>query len=203
MASSPIDICNMALDHLNQENITSLDENTKSAKKCKMWYDDTRRALLMNLNATFSIERGFLSEIQDYEPIYGYDKAYALPPDCLQVLNLGSPIADNLYQIEGKNFYCTYALEDVGIRYIKDVEDVKAYDSEFVKLFALALAEEICIPLTEDWEKKRNIMAMRKEKYIECSTKYGRDNRITVINKPRYREAKIFAEIENTNNFLR
>ena len=199
MIESDVHICNLALDHLNQKNITSLDEETKISKKCKQWYDLVRKSLLTNLNASFSIGRAVLPEIKNFVPIYGYEKGYALPTDCLQVLNLGNPLENEMYQIEGGYFYCNRDIQNVEVRYIKDVKDVTKFDSEFVELFALALAEAICVPLTEDLEKRNMLRQLKKEKYIECSAKYGRDNRITVINKPRYRESKMFAEILNSD----
>ncbi len=199
MIVSDINICNLALDHLNQKNITSFDENTKESKKCKQWYDLVRKSLLTNLNASFSIFRAVLPEIKDFVPIYGYEKAFMLPKDCLQVLNLGNPVDNEMYQIEANYFYCDSSIQKVEIRYIKDIKDVSMFDAEFIELFALALAEVICVPLTEDLEKRNMLRQLKKEKYIECSTKYGRDNRITVINKPRFREAKIFPEIPNSD----
>lgn len=203
MIISDVDICNLALDHLNQANITSLDEGSKSSKKCKFWYDVVRKSLLMNINASFSIKRAVLAEVVNFVPIYGYEKAYALPDDCLQVLNLESPLNDEFYQIEGNYFYCNKQNNNLHIRYIADIKDVSVFDAEFVNLFSLALAEVLCVPLTEDLEKRNFLRQLRKEKYIECSTKYGRDNRITVINKPGYRGAKIFPYILSSNYPLR
>lgn len=197
MITSDTDICNLALDYLNVRNITSRDENTKSAKKCDAWYDIVRKSLLLNLNASFSIERATLSEVRNFVPVYGYGKAYALPKDLLQVLNLGNPLADNLYQIEGDYFYCDDSVERVDIRYISDCKTVTKYDSEFIDLFALRLAEKICIPLTEDIEKMNWIKQLAQQKYIETSTKYGRDNRLVVINRPKYRQAKLNSEIQD------
>ena len=137
MAQSVLDICNMALDYCNTRNITSIDESTKEAKKCKAWYDVVRKSLLMNLNATFSIKRAVLSEYADYVPVYGYGKAYVLPRDLLQVLNLGNPIDDKYYQIEGQYFYCDESIENVQIRYIADITDVTKFDSEFCDCLAL------------------------------------------------------------------
>lgn len=148
-----VDICNMALDQLNQANITSLDENTKQSKKCRQWYDVTRQSLLLNMNASFSIARAVLPEVVGFATMNGYEKAYMLPKNCLQVLSVGDPIQDELYQIEGEYFYCNYENSPC-IKYIKDVTDVSQMDSEFVQLFALALAEAICVPLTEDIEKE-------------------------------------------------
>lgn len=203
MANSILDICNMALDYCNIRNITNIEDNTKEAKKCKAWYDTVRKSLLTNLNASFSIKRATLAEIEDYKQVYGYSKAFALPKDCLQVLNLGDPLADNLYQIEGQYFYCDEKIKQVRIRYIADIEDVAKFDSEFCDCLALKLAEKICLPLTEDEQKMQFIKQLAQQKYIETSTKYGRDNRMVIINKPHYRASKVFDGICNFNYPIR
>lgn len=203
MATADIDICNMALDYCGTRNITALDEKTKEAKKCNMWYDTVRKSLLMNLNASFSIKRARLAQIADFVPIYGYGKAFAFPRDLLQLLNIGSPIDDNLYQIESDGLYCDESIKAVNIRYIADIKDVTEYDAEFCDLFALRLAEKICMPLTNDREQAAYIKQLAQQKYIECSTKYGRDNKIVVINDPKYRKSKIYAENFNCNHPIR
>lgn len=134
---------------------------------------------------------------------FGYGKAYVLPRDLLQVLNLGSPLDDNLYQIEGQYFYCNESIKQVSIRYIADITDVTKFDSSFCDCLALKLAEKICLPLTEDEQKTQFIRQLAQQKYIETSTKYGRDNRMIVINKPRYRNSKIFSESSNFNYPIR
>ena len=166
-----------------------------------MWYDIVRRSLLLNINASFSIKRAVLAEVVNQEIVYGYAKAYALPPDCLQVLNLDSPLTDRYYQIEGNCLYCNQNYDDelVKIRYIADVEDITKFDSEFCDCLALKLAEKICSPLTEDEQKTAMLKQLAQQKYIEASAKYGRDNRMIVINKPLYREAKEFPEIKDYN----
>ena len=197
MITSALDICNMALDYCNVKNLTSFDENTKQSMKCKMWYDTVRKGLLMNMNASFSIKRAVLPVVANFTPIYGYKKAFSLPYDCLQVLNLDSPLDDKYYQIEGNYLYCNE--DEAKIRYIADVEDVTKYDAEFCDCLALKLAEKICLPLTEDEQKTNYLRELAKQKYIETTTKYGRDNRLIIINRPKYRGAKEFAGIENWN----
>lgn len=204
MITSDIDICNLALDYCNCRNITSLEEETKESKKCSAWYDIVRRSLLTNLNASFAIKRAKLVEDADYEEVFGYKKAYALPHDLLQVLNINDPIRDELYQIESDNrLYCNDDIQEVYIRYLADIQDVTKFDSDFVDLLALKLAEKICISLTEDEAKSNWIKQLAQQKYVECSTKYGNDNRLIVINTPRYRMAKMFAEIPNSNYRLK
>lgn len=201
MITSVLDICNMALDYCNVRNITAIDEKTKQSEKCRMWYDTVRKSLLLNMNASFSIKRAVLAEVADFTPVYGYTKAYALPHDCLQVLNLDSPITDRFYQIEGDYLYCNKydSDENIKIRYIADIEDVTKFDAEFCDCLALKLAEKICLPLTEDEQKTSMLKQLAQQKYVETSTKYGRDNRMIVINTPKYRHAKCFAEIQDFN----
>ncbi len=197
MITADIDICNLALDYCNVRNITSLDENTKASNKCKAWYDLVRQSLLINLNASFSIKRAKLVQIADYTPIYGYDKAYALPRDILQVLNINNPAQNIFYQIEGNYLYCNET--DINIRYIADIKDVTFFDSEFCDCLALKLAEKICLPLTENIEKANYLKQLADQKYIQCSTKYGRDNRIITLNNPSFRHSKTNPFIPNCN----
>ena len=201
MITSVIDICNMALDYCNVRNITSLEEETKQSRICARWYDTVRKSLLMNMNASFSIKRAVLPEVANYEPVYGYNKAFSLPSDCLQVLNLDSPLSDRYYQIEGNYLFCNEHSKDekIKIRYIADIQDVTKFDSEFCDCLALKLAEKICLPLTEDEQKTNILKQYAQQKYGETSTKYGRDNRMIVINEPRFRHSKVFSHIRNFN----
>lgn len=201
MITSETDICNMALDYCNTRNIASLDENTKASRVCKLWYDTVRKSLLTNINASFSIKRAVLPEVADFTPVYGYNKAYSLPSDCLQVLNLDNPRADRYYQIEGNYLYTKphNPNEKIYIRYIADVQDVTKFDADFCACLALSLAAEICSPLTEDDQKANYLKQLSTQKYIETSAKYGRDNKMIVINKPRFRRSKLFSEVQDYN----
>ena len=115
----------------------------------------------MNMNATFSIKRATLAETTNYEKVYGYDRAFALPSDLLQVLNLGNPLADEYYQIEGDYFFTNSHEKHISIRYIADVKDVTKYDAEFCDLLALRLAEKICLPLTEHYILSKYLMIVK------------------------------------------
>lgn len=201
MITSIVDICNMALDYCNVRTITAIDEDTKQSRICDRWYDTVRKSLLLNLNASFSIKRAQLVEVVNFTPVYGYSKAYALPQDCLKVLNVNSPVSDNYYQIEGNYLYYNndQPQEEVKIRYIADIQDVTKFDAEFCDCLALKLAEKICLPLSEDEQKASLLKQLAQQKYVETSTKYGHDNKMIVINKPKYRQAKYYAEIDDYN----
>ena len=211
VVSSDVEICNIALDYLNVNNITALDEGTKQAKKCKFWYPIVRNKLLTNLNASFSIARTVLAEDANYKKnyidkdkkkIYGYENAFVIPDDCLQIICVGNPLDNELYQIEGKYVFCNRQ-KTCPITYVKDITNVQLYDAHFVILFALSLAEHICLSLTEDTEKYQTIMQLAQQEYVNCSTKYGNDNKITVINEPRFRNARYFTDIKNSNRMIK
>ena len=193
MANSDVEICNLALDYLGSGSIVSRDiKSDKSAKLCDRWYDISRRSVLKDLNASFSIKRAALATVADFTPVYGYSNAFALPDKCLKILNVEDPMQLERYQIEGKYLYCDYS-DVVNVRYIYDEEDVSLYDDEFVELLALKLARNICMPLTQDLEKVNYLESLIRQKYLETSTKYGNDNRMIVVNKPRFRGYKVGA----------
>jgi len=193
MANSDVEICNLALDYLGSGNIVSREiKSDKSAKLCDRWYDISRRSVLKDLNASFSIKRAALATVADFTPVYGYSNAFALPDKCLKILNVEDPMQLERYQIEGKYLYCDYS-DVVNVRYIYDEEDVSLYDDEFVELLALKLARNICMPLTQDLEKVNYLESLIRQKYLETSTKYGNDNRMIIVNKPRFRGYKVGA----------
>lgn len=205
VVNSKTDICNMALDYIGVKNITSFDEDTKAGLECRRWYDLVRKELLINLNASFSIARAVLSVDLNYKTIsvddkcYGYENAFVLPKDCLFVLNVGDMLNVTEKQIEGKYLFADF-VDNCPIRYIKDVTDISSYDAGFVKLFALKLAEQICFPLTNDNERTNYIMQLAERQYIYASSKYGNDNKITVVNIPRFRNSRHNHSIVPTSN---
>ena len=51
---SDVDICNLALSLINQKSITSLGDLNELARKCKLWYDPSRREILEECDWTFA-----------------------------------------------------------------------------------------------------------------------------------------------------
>lgn len=59
--SSPVDLCNLALNKIKQANIESLSENSLQAERCQLVYNHVRRNLLAQYNWTFAIDRESLT----------------------------------------------------------------------------------------------------------------------------------------------
>jgi len=189
MATSPVEICNLALDYLGTNNIESLDErNNDNATLCKRWYDVTRKSLLRDLNASFSIKRASLASSAT-APLYGRTYAFPLPNDCLKLLNVDAPTDEQDYQIEGTSIlYDTEGPLD--IRYIYNATAVSQFDDEFKELLALKLALNLSTKVTQDLQRVTLLTQLLDSKYVETSTKYGTDNQVKNISRSRYRESK-------------
>lgn len=141
MVTSPTDICNLALGHLGEARITSLDEDSVSARACALHYDSVRDEVLRSHRWNFAQTRKVLAALEGGPP-FGWALQYELPVDCLRVLEVnGSEAGDVLsseYIIEGRQILTN--AEEVRLVYTRQVRDVTDYDALFVRVFALKLA---------------------------------------------------------------
>jgi hypothetical protein len=139
--SSPADICNLALAHLGEAPITSLDEDTLAARACALHYETTRDELLRSHRWNFASARAVLSRLEAI-PAFGWAYAFALPTDFLRALDVNDEEAGDLtsgeWQIEGRNLLTDW--DEVSLVYIRQIEDVSQFDALFVQAFALKLA---------------------------------------------------------------
>lgn len=198
MSNSADAICNLALDYVGTKSIVSRTEkDSNSAKLCSRWYDISRRSLLKDLQASFSIKRTSLAENFD-TPVFGYLHSYTLPHDCLKLLSINDRLDMLNYPVEQNCILCDIP-KIIYIRYVFDCQDVSSYDDEFKECLALKIASNICIPLTQDFNKQANLEARFKQKYIDTSCKYASDNKLVVVSKSRFQLAKIFDNPEIFN----
>jgi hypothetical protein len=141
MVSSATDICNLALGHLGESPIESMDEDTAAARACALFYSPTRDAAIRAHRWNFAQERLALAQ-NEATPAFGWSYAYTLPGDCLRVVELNdTEIGDVLTDecvIEGRNLLTNASTANVV--YLKRIEDVSLYDPLFVEAFAIKLA---------------------------------------------------------------
>ncbi|TQV80773.1 hypothetical protein [Denitrobaculum tricleocarpae] len=148
--TSPVEICNRALDKLGSAAITSLDDNVKSARACARMFDAVRDAELRDHQWNFATARASLPELEEV-PVYGFARQYQLPGDCLKVVEV-EPTAD--WKIEGRRLL-TNVSAPVRIKYIRRVGDTSSFDALFVETLAARMAQELCETLTQSNSKKR------------------------------------------------
>src|SRR5262245_56321034 len=86
MATSEADVCSAALQELGAAAITSLTENTDSARLCARLYPRARRHVLAEHTWNRATRRIALAQ-DATPPIYGYLFSYTLPVNCLRVMH--------------------------------------------------------------------------------------------------------------------
>lgn len=146
--NSSVDICNMALAHLGQEPIMTLDDESKASRLCKQFYDSCRHSLLRLAPWSFALKSMALAKDADTD-------SFRLPVNCLYVCK----VSTDRYILK-QNFI--WASESsIEILYVEDVEEVVNMDALFKELFALKIAKEICYNLTADL----NLTQLMENKY--------------------------------------
>lgn len=158
---SPVDICNLALGHLGEAPIASLDETNAGARACALHYSPTRDEVLRSHRWNFAIQREILTELEAV-PLFGFAHQYTLPADCLRVVEFND-------SDEGDWISSPFAIEDgklltddseARVVYIRREEDVSKYDPLFCKALAAKLAVELSESIRGSSGKTGDLLAL-------------------------------------------
>lgn len=190
MPTSVIDICNLALLRLGHDEITSLNEKSKEARYCSRFFDRTRRATLRSHPWNWAERFATLSLLN--LTVTDYDYVYALPTDCLRVIQVvnpvmairasspslrvdpGAQIGYEIRSIEGAGKVLVTSQADAEIRYVADITDPNAFDEQFIDALAHRLASEMAVPLAgkpslQKSELQLFILTLNEGKTIDAS----------------------------------
>src|SRR5210317_2378918 len=116
--SSVVQICNIALTNVGETKIAALNEENERARVVNLRYEDCRDSVLRSHPWNCAVHRVELSA-DVTAPAWGYAKRFALPADCLRVLDIENYFEE--YEVEGR-----YILTDstaVKLKYIKKITD--------------------------------------------------------------------------------
>ena len=165
---SSVEICNLALDQLKEDSISSIESPTTNIEVlCKRWYDQVRRAVLRKHPWNFAIKRASLAELAT-APEFEYAKQFQLPSDYIRLLTVGTYGNQKRYQLENNKIL----IDDVSgltaagalpIRYIYDFTTVTQMDPLFIDVLAVELAIRISYQITGSGTKGRDLMATLAE----------------------------------------
>lgn len=160
---SVIEICNLALAHIGQGSINDLEELSPQAKKCNLFYTNTRDSMLRQFPWNFSTKSILLSQIDTVTP--GWDYTYQYPPTVLwlrKVFEIGNvdPDIPNEYEIvtTGTEKYICCDLYQAYAKCTIRVEDTTLFDPLFSEVLTYKLAMDLCMPLTNSSNKTQEIM---------------------------------------------
>lgn len=159
MATDPtvLGIANQALSLMGVTvPVDDFDDDNTEARMCKLWYDQSRRALLTEAEWPFATETATLNQIStdSFEPLrrtYGY----TLPDDLLAIREIWSGnLIDNprdriRFEFEVYNGLRVLVSDEteVSIVYTVDVEDPLQFTPLFIEALAAGLAAKLSMAL--------------------------------------------------------
>ena len=155
--ASDVEICNRALQKVGAKRISSLTENSVSARACNAAYEPVKKALLEKHEWGFSIKRDALAADAS-APSWGRENAFQVPADFIRLChNYPEDVVntDDLI-VEGQKIY-TDLDAPLYIRYVSDITDPNEMHPLFRELFATELALELCEQLTQSNTKKESL----------------------------------------------
>ena len=152
--ASPVDICNLALDRLGQGTIASILAPTVPMEDiCARWYDQTRRELLREYIFNFARKPAILTVNVNAPSHPDFATGYNLPVDLIRLLTIGDrilyggntptqffTISDGILYDDGNTDPAVAGLQ---IEYIYDAVTVAKFDSLFIKVLTLQLADNM------------------------------------------------------------
>lgn len=150
MATANVDIANSALIKLGAPLISSLTENSKSAKVMNAQYERIRKKLISLHTWNFSTFRVALAATIN-TPAFEFQKEFAIPSDCLRVFDTdlceGEPWKVEFNTDNNRVIVCNAT--SLKIKYAKDITDPTKFPPFFEEVFAWMLASEGCYSLTQ------------------------------------------------------
>lgn len=127
-------VYNKALSLIGEYVITEGDTTSTQAVLCIRFYTDARDEVLESHPWNFAKAIVIISEESD-RPIFGYDRKYAEPSDCLRVLtcdnSLGSDVSRKQAGVPAWESKSGYIHADAGATPSSWVTDTKYYDGQF------------------------------------------------------------------------
>lgn len=174
--TSPVEICNLALDMLKQAPINSIETPvTQSEYVMARWYDTVRQECLRSHPWKFAITRAVLTPDLSATPPFGYAYAYNLPSDYIRLISIGDDYIDNikrLYEVE--NYQLLLASSDdttdgstIYVRYLYDATEVTKFDPLFIMYLTLQLA----LNLVNKFSISTAIQQKLEAAYLDVETK--------------------------------
>jgi len=145
MAATQVNIVNIALRSIGVTRISSMSDDVEAQRVMTDLYNHIRDEMLVIHPWNFAICYSDTLAENATDPNFDYDYSYALPSDCLRVIELED--AADEFKIVAGNLYTD--TEDSKIKYIKQVTTTSSFSKAFVTAFAARLAAEACYSLTE------------------------------------------------------
>lgn len=149
MAETTTTISNMALAAFGAKTLDDFDTDTSNeAIKSRLFYSQTREALLRSYDWPFAVTRISLAEHTD-SPAFEWDNKFKLPDDYSRLTNdytvTDANVVPDRWTIEGR-FVLTNETE-VDLVYVRDVTDIAEFDALFIEMLVLTMGIKLIFPI--------------------------------------------------------
>lgn len=144
-------LANQALSLVRCAQIVSLDDDPSfAANVCRKWFAGVRDALLRKSHWNFAKWYAQLPALSDPKPPFKWTAFFALPDDCLDVLEINECTGDEIeWEVIGR-MIATNASAPINLTYTRRVVEVAQWDALFRKLFIGSYANAIAPELSQD-----------------------------------------------------
>lgn len=168
MATSDVEVCNLAMQKLGASRIASLTEESTNAEECNACYDQLRKTEIRRYNWNFARKRASLAA-SAVEPDHGFAYAFPLPADCLRILPPNELEVDwQIESHEGQNAILTNWTAPLELTYLSDITDPTRFDDLFTEMLACRIAMQTCKKITGSETAKANALAEYKDARSEA-----------------------------------
>ncbi len=162
MASS-VQICNLALAELDAAPIMALDDNSREAIRCSIFFDDIVKEVMASGTWSCLIRRATLNQLAD-APEFGYSYQYQLPtnPKLLKVITLNSASDGSIpFSIEDDKLLTdSSTVELIYTAYITTSESWNIYLQQAI---VAKLAAVLAFPITGNMQ----VAQMKAQQYYQ------------------------------------
>ena len=138
------EICNLALDYLDEAPLASIDDNSAVARWFRRNFWPMAWSLMRRHPWNFAMARTVLPAAAT-PPAFGWTHAYDLPVDCLRVMPLTADGSENAktipHKVEGSQVLADEPAPRP-VRYVRRIENTGLFDQQFTDVLALALAQK-------------------------------------------------------------
>lgn len=165
MASSAVEIANLALLKLGSENtLLALTDPSVEGRTMNRLFTPTVATELRRHNWKFAIKRDQLVALAA-APSWGYQYQYTLPADFTRLMQVGEFYVSgskqqplwSIEQLDGVRVILTNLEAPLYIRYVRTVSNAGEFDPLFVEALACKLAYEACEKITQSNTKKQGL----------------------------------------------
>jgi len=168
---SSVQICNMGLSHIGAKgSIESLDEASREAQVCKLWFDWSRNQVLEDFNWPFARKRQTLALLTEAAPDE-WSYKYAYPSDAVKARWIVNPVgkeADAIpftveTVIDGSSKCILTDLENASLIYTFDQTDPALFSSKFIDALSYRVASNIAFQITGDPELSKQVFQIYQQ----------------------------------------